>query len=327
MRAKFLSSLALALGMALAPVQSALSQQQYPHAPVRILCGFSAGGSTDSAARLAAKWLQDELKQSFYVDNRVGANGVVAIQALKSSKPDGYTLMMVTGGLMTMTPAVKTDVVYNPLEDFTPIAIVGWYPYAVVARPGFPANDVPGLIDYAKKNPGKLTYGSAGIGSTNHLGTEWFDHLAGISMNHVPYKGDAPGISDLLADRLDVYFMTPSVVMPHVKMGKVKLLGSTGNGPSPLIEGEKRMVSSTVPGYELGSWLALVGPAGMARADVEKLNKILNNAMQKPEMKAQMASAGLVPILVTPDAFRHRIQAELTQWQAVARSANIRISD
>lgn len=299
--------------------------QQYPSAPVRVLCGFAPGGSTDAAARLASKWLSQELKQSFVVENKVGANGLVSIQSLKSSKADGYTLMMASAGSMTITPAVKRNIGYKPLEDFTPIAIVGWYPYALVTRPSFPANDTAGLVDYAKKHPGKVSYGSAGIGSTNHLAGEWFAKLTGTSMNHVAYKGDSPAVTDLLADRLDVFFMTPSVAMPHVKANKLKLLGSTAPGVSPLIEGEKRMVSSTVPGFEMGSWLGLVGPTGMSPDLVIKLNKVLNDAMRRPEAKAEMLAAGLVPVIVTPAEFKARISSELNQWTNIARTSHIEI--
>jgi tripartite-type tricarboxylate transporter receptor subunit TctC len=299
--------------------------QQYPKEAVRILCGFTAGGSTDISARFAGKWLSDELKQPFVVENRVGANGLVAIQMLKQAKADGYTLMMATGGLMTITPAVKKDPGYNPLEDFTPIGIVGIYPYALVSRPHFPANDTAGLIEYAKKNPGKVSYGSAGLGSTNHLAGEWFSKLAGITMNHVPYKGDTPAVTDLVADRLDIQFMTPSNIMPHVKTGKVKLLGSTGTAVSPIIEGETRLVSATVPGFEISSWLGLVGPAGMPKEIVERINRILNATMQRPEIKAQMLSAGLVPVFGTPDEFRRRAAAELKRWEGVAKTSNIQL--
>ncbi len=299
--------------------------QQYPSGPVKILCGFTAGGSTDISARFAAKWLSDEFKQTFVVDNKVGANGLLAIQTLKQGKADGYTLMMATGGLMTITPAVKKDPGYHPLEDFTPIGIVGIYPYALVTRPSFPATDTAGLIDYARKNPGKVSYGSAGLGSTNHLAGEWFSKLTGTTMTHVPYKGDAPAVADLLADRLDIQFMTPSNIMPHVKAGKVKLLGSTGTAVSPIIEGETRLVSATVPGFEISSWLGLVGPAGMPKEAVDQINRILNTTMQRPEIKTQMLAAGLVPVFGSPDEFRRRAAAELKRWEGVAKASNIQI--
>lgn len=298
---------------------------QYPSAPVKVVVGFAPGGSTDAAARFAAKWLQDELKQTFVVENRVGANGLVAIQALKQAKPDGYLLMMASGGSMTITPALKKDASYKPLEDFVPIAMVGIYPYALVTRANFPANSTAELIEYAKKNPGKVSFGSAGIGSTNHLAGEWFAKLTGTSLNHVPYKGDTPGVTDLISGQLDMFFMTPSNVMPQVKAGKAKLLASTGTGPSPIIEGETRMVSTTVPGFEISSWLGLVGPAGMPRQDVLRLNKVLNDAMRRPEVQAQMLAAGLAPVIVSPDEFKARIANELKRWESVAKTSNIQV--
>lgn len=322
---KFRSKIVAGLCLAVSLHATTAFAQQYPNAPVKILCGFTAGGSTDAAARLAAKWLGDELKQAFVVDNKVGANGLLAIQTLKQSKPDGYTLMMASGGSITVTPAVKKNAGYDSMKDFDPVAIVGFYPYVLVSRLSFPANNVAELIDYAKKNPGKVSYGSAGLGSTNHMAGEWFARLTGTTLNHIPYKGDTPAVADLLAERLDIDFMTPSNIMPHVKAGKVKTLGSTGTSPSPLIEGENRMVSATVPHYEIGSWLGLMAPAGTPPAIVDRLNKILNEKMQTPEGKEQMLAVGMVPIIVTPAQFKQRIGSELKNWTAVATSSKIEI--
>lgn len=304
---------------------NAQSAPPFPNGPVTILSGFAAGGPTDAAARLAAKVLSDALKNPVVVDTRAGANGLISIQGLKRAKPDGQTLLAVTGGMMTITPAVKANSGYDPVKDFTPIAIVGDFPFVLVARNGFPANDVAGLVDYAKKNPGKVNYGSAGIGASNHLAGEWFKKLANISMEHIPYKGDSPAVGDLIADRLDVYFMTPSVAIPQAAAGKLKVLGVAANAPSPLVPGVNDVVSRTVPGFHMASWIGIVGPAGMPREVVLQLNKHINERLKQPENLQTLASIGQGLAPFTPEQFAARIKQELGVWTKVATDAKISV--
>ncbi|WP_066271776.1 Bug family tripartite tricarboxylate transporter substrate binding protein [Hydrogenophaga palleronii] len=309
----------------LALAANAQTPATFPAGPVTILSGFAAGGPTDVAARLAAKVLSDGFKDPVVVDTRAGANGLISIQALKRAKADGHTLLAVTAGMMTITPAVKANAGYDPIKDFTPIAIVGEFPFVLVARNGFPADDVAGLVDFAKKNPGKVNYGSAGIGSSNHLAGEWFNSMAKISMEHVPYKGDAPAIGDLLADRLDVYFLTPSLAMPQAAAGKLKVLGVASTAPTPLAAGVKDVVAKTVPGFHMGSWIGIVGPAGMPRDVVKKLNAAINERLKQPQYLQSLASIGQDPVAVTPEQFAARIQKELGVWTKVATDAKISV--
>lgn len=311
------------MAFAAALVALSATAQQYPSGPITILCGFAAGGPTDAAARIAAKVLGDALGQSVIVDTRAGANGLISAQALKKAKPDGYTLLAVTAGMLTVTPAVKANVGYDPLKDFTPVAIVGEFPYVLVARSNFPANDTAGLVDYAKKNPGKVNYGSAGVGSSNHLAGEWFSSLAGVSMVHVPYKGDAPAVADLIAERLDVYFMTPSVAMPQVAAGKMKVLGVASNAATPLVPGVKDLVSKAVPGFQMGSWIAIVGPEGMPRPIVQQLNAAINERMKMPQNLQALATQGQDPVPGSAEQFAARIRTELATWTKVATESKI----
>lgn len=297
--------------------------QPFPSGPITILSGFAAGGPTDVAARLAAKVLGDGFKDPVVVDTRAGANGLISIQALKRAKADGHTLLAVTAGMMTITPAVKANAGYDPIKDFTPIAIIGEFPYVLVARNGFPANDVAGLVDYAKKNPDMVNYGSAGIGSSNHLAGEWFNSLAGVSMEHIPYKGDAPAVGDVMADRLDVYFMTPSVAMPQAAAGKLKVLGVASTVPTPLAAGVNDVVGKTVPGFHMGSWIGIVGPPGMPRDVVKQLNASINERLKQPQYLRSLTGIGQDPVPVTPEQFAARIQKELGVWTRVATHAKI----
>ena len=312
-------------GVFLALSAAAQTAPSFPSGPVTILCGFAAGGPTDVAARLAAKVLSEALKDPVVVDTRAGANGLISVQGLKRAKADGHTLLAVTAGMMTITPAVKAHAGYDPIKDFTPIAIVGEFPYVLVARNGFPANDVAGLVEYAKKHPGAVNYGSAGIGSSNHLAGEWFNSMARISMEHVPYKGDAPAVGDVIADRLDVYFMTPSVAMPQAAAGKLKVLGVASKAPSAVAAGVKDTVSKTVPGFEMGSWIGIVGPAGMPRDVVRRLNAAINERLKQPENLQLLAGIGQEPVPGTPEQFAARIKSELGTWTKVASDAKISV--
>lgn len=321
MRKTFLRYMAFAaIGLAAGAVAAA---DPYPTAPITIISGFAPGGPTDAAARLAAKLMEDKLKQTVIVDTKAGANGLISIQALKRAKPDGYTLLAVTAGMATVTPAVKKAAGYEPLKDFTPIAILGEFPYVLVSRTTFPANDVAGLIDYAKRNPGRVTYGSAGVGSSNHLAGEWFAKMAGVSITHVPYKGDSPGVADLVAGRVDVYFMTPSVALPQVQAGRMKVLGVASTAPTPLVPGVKNLISAVVPGYEMGSWIGLVGPAGLPREIVQQINHTINESLKEPQYRNALTTLGQDPVLVSPEQFAARIRNELKTWEGVASDAKI----
>lgn len=304
---------------------SAQPAPSFPGGPVTILSGFAAGGPTDSAARLAAKVLSEGFRYPFVVETRAGANGLIAIQSLKRAKADGHTLLAVTAGMMTITPAVKANPGYDPVRDFTPIAILGEFPYVLVARGNFPASDVAGLVDYAKKRPGQVTYGSAGIGSSNHLAGAWFSSLARISMVHLPYKGDSAALSDLVAQRLDVYFMTPSVAMPQAAAGKLKVLGVASGAPTPLASGVKDVVAKAVPGFQMGSWIGIVGPAGMPPEVVKRLNATLNERLSQPQNRQSLAGIGQDQVAITPEQFGGRIRPELNVWTKVAVDARISI--
>lgn len=297
----------------------------YPSAPIKILCGSAAGGPTDLAARLAARWLSERLGQPAIVENRVGANNQLAIQLLTQSKPDGYTLAAIPRGALTIAPSLQKVRRYDPLKDFTPLAIVGQFPYVLVARKNFPANDVAGLIEYAKRNPGKVTYGSAGIGSTNHLAGEWFSNAAGISMVHVPYKGDAPGSADVIGGVLDVYFMTAGNAMPQVQAKTIKLLGVATNAPSDLAGGVKALVSSAVPGFEIGSWIGLLGPANMPADLVKRISGVINEEAGKPEGKPALLGIGQEAVIVTPERFKSMVEEDMKRFTALGRQAKIEL--
>ncbi|WP_066271768.1 Bug family tripartite tricarboxylate transporter substrate binding protein [Hydrogenophaga palleronii] len=297
----------------------------YPSQPIKILCGSAAGGPTDLAARLAARWLSERLGQPAIVDNRVGANSQVAIQLLMQSKPDGYTLAAIPRGALTIAPSLQKAPRYDPLKDFTPLAIVGQFPYVLVARNSFPANDAAGLIEYAKRNPGKVTFGSAGIGSTNHLAGEWFANAAGVSMIHVPYKGDAPGSADVIAGLIDVYFMTAGNAMPQVQAKKIKLLGVASNAPSDLAGGSKTLVSSAVPGFEIGSWIGLLGPANMPADLVKRINGVINEEAEKPEGKPALLAIGQEAVIAAPDRFKTMMEEDMKRFTALGRQAKIEV--
>ncbi len=297
----------------------------YPTAPIKILCGQAAGGPTDLAARVAARWMTDRLGQPAIVENRVGANSQVAIQLLMQSKPDGYTLAVLPRGSMTIAPSLQKVPRYDPVKDFTSLALIGQFPYVLVARNSLPVDDVAGLIDYAKRNPGKVTFGSAGIGSSNHLAGEWFASAAGVQMIHVPYKGDAPGSADIMAGLIDIYFLTAGNAMPQIQARTMKVLGVASTGPSDLAPGVKAVVGTTVPGFEMSSWIGLVGPAGMPADLVARISEVINSEAAKPSGKAALLAIGQEPAIVAPARFKAMVEDDIKRFTVIGRQARIEI--
>src|SRR5690606_23083371 len=233
------------LAMAVTP---APAQQPYPSKPPKILVGMSAGGPTDLAGRIVAQALTNRFKQTFVVENRPGANSLIAIQALTGSDADGYTLMVTTSGALTMSPVVRKDLPYDPLKSFTPIALCTAYPYIIVARKDLPAKDVKGLIEYSKTNPGKISYGSVGVLSANHLAVEWLKRATALNAQHVPYKGVAT-LTAVIAGDIDFAPVNAGVALPQMRAGKVKALAVTSPSRIPQAPELPTMIESGVPGF------------------------------------------------------------------------------
>ncbi len=298
--------------------------QAYPNKPIKLVIPFPAGGATDIVGRVVAQQLGVELGQTVVVDNRAGAAGVIGSESVARAAPDGYTILLSTSSTHTIGPILNPKIPYSPTKDFTPIMYLAASPQVVVVPLTSPAKTMPELIDYIKKNPGKLNFGSAGTGGIPHLSTERFLAMTDTKMTHVPYKGTALAMPDLMAGRLDLMFDSISVSLPHIRDGKVRALAVTSPKPSSVAP-DIPTLSQFVPGYESLTWFGVFGPAGLPSAIQEKLNQALNKAIQNPALLAQFAKLGFDAAGGTPEEFAKKMAEETVMWQKVIKDGNITI--
>ena len=318
------SILIATLGIVGALFSSLTMAQAYPNKPIKLVIPFPAGGATDIVGRVVAQQLGVELGQTVVVDNRAGAAGVIGSESVARAAPDGYTILLSTSSTHTIGPILNPKIPYSPTKDFTPIMYLAASPQVVVVPLTSPAKTMPELIDYIKKNPGKLNFGSAGTGGIPHLSTERFLAMTDTKMTHVPYKGTALAMPDLMAGRLDLMFDSISVSLPHIRDGKVRALAVTSPKPSSVAP-DIPTLSQFVPGYESLTWFGVFGPAGLPSAIQEKLNQALNKAIQNPALLAQFAKLGFDAAGGTPEEFAKKMAEETVMWQKVIKDGNITI--
>jgi tripartite-type tricarboxylate transporter receptor subunit TctC len=320
MNASFLAA-ALALA-ALLPVHA--QAQGFPQKPVTIVVPFAAGGGTDALARELGKQLGDQFRQSVIIDNRGGAGGSIAAQAIAQAKPDGYTLLFVTSTFVTAA-ATDRKLSYDINRDFTPLAMLGRGPLLLVVNRQVGIESVAQLIEAARKSPDSLNYVSAGPGSINHLSGELFLQRTGIRMTHVPYKGSGPATMDLIGGQAQVFFATVPTILGQVKGDKVRLLATTGRDRSPLFPGVPTVMESGVKSFEVGTWWGIVGPKGMPADVVAFLNRAINEATASEAFRKRFADEGAERIAGTPAEFAASLRVELEDWRKVVHDAGIKI--
>ncbi len=312
------------LGIVGTLLSTPLMAQAYPSKPIKLIIPFPAGGATDIVGRVVAQQLGVELGQTVVVDNRAGAAGVIGSESVARAAPDGYTILLSTSSTHTIGPILNPKIPYSPIKDFTPIMYLAASPQVVVVPLSSPAKTMPELIDYIKKNPGKLNFGSAGTGGIPHLSTERFLAMTGTKMTHVPYKGTALAMPDLMAGRLDLMFDSISVSLPHIRDGKLRALAVTSPKPSSVAP-DIPTLSQFVPGYESLTWFGVFGPAGLPLAIQDKLNQALNKAIQNPALLAQFAKLGFDAAGGTPAEFAKKMADETVMWRKVITDGNITI--
>ena len=297
--------------------------QQYPVKPVRLVVPSAPGGGTDITARLLAPRLTERLGQQVVVENRAGAGTMIGIEAVAKSPPDGYTLLM---GLSTLAinSAMYKKVPYDPVRDFAPISQVIAAPNMLVVHPSVPARSVKELIAFTRARPGQLNYASAGHGTNPHLSMELFLSMTGLKVVHIPYKGLAPGIVDLLAGHVSLATATMLTGLPHVKSGRLRCLGTTGATRAAVLPDQPTVAEAGVPGYEASQWYGVLAPAGTPKEIVARLNADIVRIVQSPDMKEKFAVDGTDPVGSSPDDFARYITSELTKWGKVARDAGIK---
>ena len=305
-------TLALAATASLAAA-GASAQDAWPSRPIRMIVGFAAGGSTDVTARLIAQALSDRLGQQVVVENRPGAGGNIGADSVAKAEPDGYTLLLTTSTTHATNPSLYRSLPFDVKADFAPITLTAFIPNVLTVNPSVPATSIAELVAYAKANPDKLSFGSAGAGSSQHLSGELFKSLAGIRMVHVAYRGGAPALTDLLSGQIQVLFAPLVEVLQQIESGSVRALGITTAKRSPLLP-SVAPVGETLPGYEVALWNGLLAPARTPPAIIARLNRETVAILRSDDMKKKLAAQGSEPVGNTPDEFRDFIAAELVKW-------------
>ena len=296
--------------------------QSYPTKPIRLIIGYEPGGGADNVARLLAAPISDVLGQQIVVDNRSGANGVVAAELVARSPHDGYTVHIVTSSHVT-NPAVYPKLSYDTANDFTAVSELADAPLVMVVHPSMKASNVAELIEIAKAKPGELVYASAGLGNMTQVAAELFSLMVGIKMIHVPYKGSGPAIIDLIGGRITVYFPPIPSAFPHIQSGKLKALAVTSSKRSKTAPALPTIAESGVPGYEAGSWYGLIVPAGTPMNIVNTLHAASVKALQIPVLQDRMKAQGLESVASAPAEFDAKIKRDIEKWRRVFKEANI----
>ena len=292
--------------------------QSYPNRPIRVIVPAAPGDSCDVLSRLIGQKVSESLKQPLTVDNRVGAGGQLGLQLIAQSKPDGYTIGCGQGGNMVIVPIAYKKVAYDTMKDFVPIQIPVTNFLGLVVHPTVPFKNVKDLVAFGKANPGKLVFGSNGEGAFIHFSVELLRSLGGFTYLHVPYKGVAPVMTDLMSGQLDATITSFVSVQPHVDAGRLKLLAIGRATRSPKYP-QYPTIAETLPGYGNSGWFGFIGPAGMAREQVVLLNKEMNRAMTQPDVRAKLDTFGLEIHTESPEFFAERIRKDFEKWGKVAR--------
>jgi tripartite-type tricarboxylate transporter receptor subunit TctC len=308
---------------ALAP-SLAFAQAAYPSKPVRLVVPFPAGGTTDILARAAAQKLSEAWGQQVIVDNRPGAAGNIGAELVARSVPDGYTLLMGTVGTHAINPSLYAKMPYDHVKDFAPVILVAGVPNVLVVNPGLPVNSVAELIAYAKANPGKLNFASSGSGTSIHLSGELFKTMTGVQMTHVPYRGSAPALTDLMGGQVQLMFDNLPSSLAFIKAGRLRALGVTSAGRAAALP-DTPPVADTVPGFEASSWFGILAPAGTPRDVVTKVNAETAKWLASPDAKERLAAQGANAAGGSPDDFAKHIQPETANWAKVVKESGAKV--
>lgn len=308
--------------LVLVAASAASAQQNYPSRPVRFIVPYPPGGSTDFTARELAPRLTELLGQQFVIDNRAGAGSLIGHGLAATAAPDGYTIVLGTSAGLALAPVLGTKMPYDPQKDFAPIGLAVYAPYLLLVPSALPVASVKEFIDYAKKQPGKLNYGSSGTGTPNHLGGELLDILAGTRTVHVPYKGGATALVDLIGGQLQYMFSAIPQVQGHVKSGRLRTLG-VGHGTRTRVAPDVPAIAETLPGFNNTSFYGLLAPARTPRDIVMRLNGALNKTLTQNEFVQRMVSQGVDAANTTPEGLGDIVRSETERWRAVIKKAGI----
>lgn len=297
----------------------------YPAKTVRFVIGFSAGGGTDIAGRILAQRLTEDLKQNFIVENRLGASGTIGADFVAKSAPDGYTIFIGSPTTHAVVPQLMPKPPYHPLRDFSGVSELVYSPMLVVVHPSVPAKNIKELIALAKKHPGELTYGSGGIGATPHMAGELFKLATGVKMLHVPYKGEAPAVVDLMAGQITLVFSNMPVVLPHARTGRLRGLAITSKERMKMAPEFPTVSESGVPGFEAGTWFGMFAPKATPPETVARLSALCKTALNAKPVEDRLAEMGYAVVATDPAEFTRRMESEYAKWGKVIKAAGIKM--
>ena len=312
--------------LAAAAIRGAAAQEAYPGSrPVTVVAPFAAGGSTDFVARLIAQELGVRLRGQFVVDNRAGASGTVGAGTVARARPDGFTLLMAPNSTFAMAPFLISNLGFDMEKGFAPISLLATNGQFVCVKSGFPAKTLEALVALAKAKPGQVSYGSGGVGVSNHLAVEIFATAAGIDLLHVPYRGGAPAMQALLGGEVQLSFVDTVTALPYLQSGELRALAVTTLQRAAQAPAVPTIAESGVPGYEVMSWQAIYAPAGTPAPIVQRLHDEVEKILQQPDMRDRLAKLGMEPGAMTPAQLGEFQRAEITKWAQVVKAANVKV--
>jgi len=304
----------------------ALAQADFPNKPIRLLVGFSPGGGTDTVARIVAKGLGEVLGQQVVVDNRAGANQIIASKIVAGARPDGYTLLMASAGF-AINPALQEKLPFDSVKDFAPITMAATAPNVLLVQPSLAIRSIPGLIALARQKPNQLLFGSGGVGTPSHMGGALFAFLNKIRIEHVPYKGSGPALAAMLGGEFQISFPQLSTGIPHIKSGKLVALGVTTSRRSALMPELPTVVESGTAGYEASSWSGLIGPTGLPKPVIAKLSAATNRVLKETDTSSNLFNQGAEVVGGSPEQFAATISREIVQWKKLVAADGLGIKN
>jgi tripartite-type tricarboxylate transporter receptor subunit TctC len=317
--------LAFVLALATALAAGAALADDYPSRPIRLIVPYAAGGGADSVARIVARRVSETIGQTIVIENRGGAGSIIGTDLVNKSDPDGYTLLLGQSGPISINPAIYKKLPYDPIKDFTPVSMTTAYPYIMVVNPKLGVKTLQEFVALAKSKPGELNYGTTGVGAANHLVTELFDFKAGIKMTHIPYRGTALAVTDLLAGQVQMVFADPITALPHINASTLLALAVTSKERSPVAPNVPTISESGYPGFDAIAWHGILAPASTPPAIVNKLNAEIVAALKDPETKALLEKQAMQTVGSSPQAFGDFIKQDIAVWKEVAEQAKVEL--
>jgi len=318
-------TLALALAVAFTSTVISARAEDYPSRPIRLIVPFAAGGAADSVARILGKRVGDALGQTIVVEDRGGGAAIIGTELVKKADPDGYTLLLGQSGPISINPSIYAALSYDPEKDFAPIAMTTSYPYVMVVSPALGVKTLADFVALAKRRPGELNYGTAGVGAANHLATELFDSQAGIKMTHIPYRGTSLAVADLIAGQVQVVFADPVSALAQVNAGTLIALAVTSKDRSPVAPTIPTLSESGYPGFDAIGWHGIMAPAGTPQALVNRLNAEIIKALKDPDIAKLIEAQAIQVVGSSPEAFANFIKHDIATWKDVARQAKVEV--